>query len=140
MRPELQLYVHVLAATALFGSLATVAVLGVAGRRLPRREALAVASLRATLAVAVPAWALMFVFGSWTRSKEGVPSSTEWLRIGIGVAVAGIAVLLVLSAVAYAWTRRPGSAGLPGLLALVSGGYLVALAVALWVMTTKLPS
>jgi hypothetical protein len=140
MRPELLLYVHVLAATVLFGSLATLAVLGAAGRRRVEREALAVASLRATLAVAVPAWVLMFVFGSWARSKEGVPSSTAWLGIGVGIATAGIAVLLALSAIAYAWTRRPESAGPPAVLALLSAGYLVALAVAWWVMTTKLPA
>ena len=141
MRPEAQLFLHVLGATALFGAVAAAAIIGLSGRLYPEHgRILAPASLLATLAVAVPAWALTVVFGSWTKSKEGIPGSTEWLRIGNAIATAGVLVLLAATALSYAWTRRPEDARLPGTLALVSIAYLGALGVAWWVMTAKVPS
>jgi hypothetical protein len=138
VRPDAQLFLHVLGATSLFGGVAAVAILALAGRRRPQHASpLAAASLVATLAVAVPAWALTVVFGSWTKSKEGLPGSIGWLRIGNGIATAGILVLLVLAGCAYGWSRRPADRRLPAVLVLVSLGYLAALGVAWWVMTAK---
>lgn len=140
MRPDLQLFLHVLGAVALFGAVAAVAILGFAGRRPDGRARLAGASLRTLIFVAVPAWAVMLAFGSWTKSKEGLPGGIEWLKIGSAIAAAGIAVLLATAAIAYAWTRRPSDGRLPLALGVLATGYLAALAVAWWVMSAKVPT
>jgi hypothetical protein len=141
VRPEALLFLHILGAISLFGAVTATAILGVAGARGPGRGTnLARASLMATIAVSVPAWALTVVFGSWTKSREGIPGSTEWLRIGNGIATAGVLVLLAVAAFSYAWTRRPADPRLAGAVALVSLAYLAALGVAWWVMTAKVPS
>ena len=137
MRPELQLFLHVAAATALFGAIAALSVLGLATRRLVDHVPVAKAALATTIAVAVPAWIVMLVFGSWTKSREGLSGSIDWVRIPNGIALAGIAVLLAASALAYAWLRRPSSRGLPLALGLLAAGYLVALGVAWWLMSAK---
>jgi hypothetical protein len=82
----------------------------------------------------------MLVFGSWTKSREGWPNTIEWLRLGIGIAVAGIFVLLAIAALSFAWLRRPSTTWLPTAVGALSAGYAVALGVAWWVMTTKVPS
>jgi len=140
MRPDAQLFLHVLAATALFGSTLTLIVLGLAGGRVAERRPLAFGALVTTLAVGVPSWAVMLAFGSWTESDEGWPSGLRWLDIGHGVADAGIVVLLVLAALSYFWLRRPASARLGSAVGLVAFGYALALGVAWWLMTTKVPS
>jgi hypothetical protein len=140
MRPEAQLFLHVLSATALFGSALALMVLGLAGGRVAERRPLARGALATTLAVGVPSWAVMLAFGTWTESDEGWPSGLKWLDIGHGVADAGIVVLLALAGLSYAWLRRPSSARLGPAVGLVALGYAVALGVAWWVMTTKVPS
>jgi hypothetical protein len=80
---------------------------------------------------------LTLVFGAWTKSKEGLPDGISWVDLGVGVAQAGIVVLLASAALAYAWFRRPGNTRLPLALGLVSTGYLLALGVAWWVMSAK---
>ncbi len=140
MRPDAQLFFHVLGAASLFGGVAVLAALGFAGRRSAHGPALARAGLLTTLAVAVPAWALTVVFGSWAKSREGIPGSVEWLRIGNGIASGGIVALLAEAALAYAWTRRPDDRRLPVALLAVATAYLGALGVAWWVMTAKVPS
>jgi hypothetical protein len=140
MRPDLQLFLHVLGATALFGSLGTVATLGLAARWRAEQAALATAALVTTIFVAVPSWVVMLVFGAWTKSKEGLPGSVSWIELGNGIAQAGIVVLLAACALAYWWMRRPASAWQPLVLGLVSSGYLIALGVAWWAMTAKVPS
>jgi hypothetical protein len=139
MRPDAQLYLHILAATALFGATITLVAFAVAGRR-GARHPLALGSLAVTLGVAVPSWVVMLVFGSWTKSREGWPSNLEWLRLGIGIAVAGIFVLLAIAALSFAWLRRPSTTWLPSAVGALSAGYAIALGVAWWVMTTKVPS
>jgi hypothetical protein len=140
MRPDFQLFVHVLAATALFGSFGALATFGLAGRGRPERARLATAALVTTFFVAVPSWGLMLVFGSWTKSKEGLPGGISWIDLGSGIASAGIVVLLAVSALGYWWLRRPTGSWQPLVLGLVSTGYLFALGVAWWAMTAKVPS
>jgi hypothetical protein len=82
----------------------------------------------------------MLVFGSWTKSREGLHGGISWIDIGSGVASVGIVVLLAVSALAYWWMRRPAGSWQPLLLGLVASGYLLALGVAWWVMTAKVPS
>ena len=111
MRPDAQLFLHILGATALFGSLLTVAVLGLVGRRRTEPASFAGASLVTTLAFAIPSWLLMFVFGSWTKSKEKLPDSVDWVKQPVTIAVAGIFVLVAAAGLAYSWRRSPKAAG-----------------------------
>jgi cytochrome bd-type quinol oxidase subunit 2 len=134
MRPEAQLFLHILAATALFGSLLTVAALGLSGRG---RAAFARAALITTLGFAVPAWVLMFAFGSWTKSKEHLPNSIGWISQPVAIAVAGIFVLVAAAGIAYSWRRRPDSSWQPVAVGLIALGYTVLLGVAWWMMTAK---
>jgi uncharacterized membrane protein len=137
MRPELQLFLHIVGATALFGSLLTVAVLGLTGRRQSDPASFAGASLVAIVGFAVPAWVLMFAFGSWTKSKEGLPDSVDWVSQPASIAVAGIFVLAAALGVASSWKRRPESTWQPLTLGLITLGYTVALGAAWWMMTAK---
>jgi hypothetical protein len=137
VRPHLQLFLHVAGAIALFGATATVATIGFAARHRAEQAQLARAALATLLLVAIPAWVVMLVFGSWTKSKEGIPGSIDWLRIGSDVAGAGIPLLLAATGVAYSWARRPGGRWQPSAVGLLASGYLAALAVAWWVMTAK---
>ena len=140
MRPDTQLFLHVLSATALFGSTLALMVLGLAGGRVAERRPLALGALATTLAVGVPSWAVMLAFGTWTKSDEGWPSGLQWLEIGTGVADAGIVVLLALAGLSYAWLHRPASTRLGPVVGLIAFGYAVALGVAWGVMTTQVPS
>ena len=140
MRPDAQLFLHVLSAMTLFGAFGAVAVMSVAGHRLPARPRLAQAAFATLLFAALPAWVGTFAFGSWTKSKEAVPDGTGWVQIGSGVASAGVVVLLVAIAISWSWTRKPGSRWQPLSVGVLSGGYLAALAVTWWVMTAKVPS
>ncbi len=107
MRPDAQLFLHIVGATALFGSLLTVAALGLVGRRQAEPTSFADASLVTTLGFGVPAWLLMFIFGSWTKSKEGLPNSVDWVKQPVSIAVVGIFVLVACAGVAFSWKRRP---------------------------------
>jgi hypothetical protein len=137
MRPDAQLFLHIVGATALFGSLLTVAVLGLVGRRQTEPASFAGASLVTTIAFAVPAWVLMFAFGSWTKSKEGLPDAIAWVEQPAAIAVAGIFVLVAAAGTAYSWKRSPESAWQPLALGLIALGYTVALGAAWWMMTAK---
>ncbi|HEX4518615.1 MAG TPA: hypothetical protein VH063_03440 [Gaiellaceae bacterium] len=137
MRPEFQLFLHVAGATALFGAIATLCVLGLSAGRVVAQGLLARAALVTTIAVGVPSWIVMLAFGSWTKSKEGLSGSIGWLSTPIAIAGAGIFVLLAAAALSYAWWRRPASSWQPLALGVISGGYIVALGVAWWMMTAK---
>jgi hypothetical protein len=136
---DVELFVHVLAAIVLFAAIGAVAVITLATAKVADQGILARASLGTLLLGAVPAWLAMFVFGSWTKSTEHW-GDTRWLSIGSGIAGAGIAILLVSCAVAYAWTRKPAGGWQPVALRTLTLVYLVALGVAWWVMSAKAPS
>jgi hypothetical protein len=140
MRPDFQLFLHVLGAAALFGSTLCLVVLAAASRSRAEPRPLAFGALATTLAVAIPAWVLMLAFGHWTKSKEGWPSGLDWLQLGTGIADAGLLVLLASAGLSFAWLRRPAAAWLPGALGLLAAAYTFALGVGWWVMTTKVPS
>ena len=137
MRPELQLFLHVLGAITLFGAIATLGVLGLTAGRFAHQGLLARAALITTIAVGVPAWVVMLTFGSWTKSREGLPGSVGWIHGPSAVAFAGMVVLLASAALSYSWLRRPASGWLPSVLGLIAAGYMLALGVAWWMMTAK---
>ena len=139
MRPHLPLFLHVLGAIGLCGALATVALLSWRGRRAAPSAVLASTAFWTLLVLATPSWLVLFIFGAWTKSKERLPSDVGWLRIGSAIANAGVAVLLLATGSAYAWSRVPGRRSLATATGLLASIYLAALAVAWWVMTAKVP-
>ena len=137
MRPDVQLFLHVAGATALFGATATVAIIGLTARQHAEQLRLARAAFATTLVVGIPSWVMTLVFGSWAKSKEDLPDSLDWLRIGSGVVDAGILFLLAAAGISYAWIRRPENGRLPLAAGILAVLYVAALAVAWWVMTAK---
>jgi hypothetical protein len=140
MRPDAQLFLHVLGATVLFGATAAVAVLGLAGRTYGNPLPLARAAFRTLLFLVIPAWALTVAFGTWTDSKENLPDGLAWVDIGVRVTDVGLLLLLVTTALAFRWQRRPQTAWAASAVGALATLYLVALAVAWWVMTAKVPT
>jgi uncharacterized membrane protein len=140
MTAHVQLFFHILGAVGLFGAVSAIAVMALAARRVSDAAPLASGSLSATIFVAAPSWAATFVFGYWAKSKEGWPDSLTWLKLAIDVANVGVIVVLALAGLSYAWLRRPASSRLPLLLGIVSVAYVLALGVAWWAMTAKVPS
>jgi hypothetical protein len=136
---EAQLFLHVLGAIALFGSLAAVAVLALFGRHRDEQLPFARASFATLLAVAIPAWVVMLAFGYWTKSEMNWPDGLGWIDLGAGIADLGLLVLLAAAALNYVWTRRPTDGWPVTVLGAVTGLYLVALAVAWWAMSAKVP-
>jgi hypothetical protein len=140
MRPELQLFVHVLAATVLFGATATVAILALAARGRAEQLPFARAAFGTLLLLGVPAWVLTLAFGEWILSKANWPEDLAWIEIGRAVADGGLLVLLVCTGLAYWWTRRPDKAWVATAVAVLACLELVALGVTWWVMTAKVPT
>jgi hypothetical protein len=137
---ETQLFVHILGAITLFGATGTVAVLALVARGREEQQALARASFLTLLALALPSWVVMFVFGSWTKSEQNVSDEAGWIELGFRISDAGLIVLLVSTALAYRWTRRPVRGWPVTVVAVLACLYLVALAVAWWAMSAKVPS
>jgi hypothetical protein len=140
IRPDawnLPLFLHVFAAIALFGATAAALTLAWAGRRPGSPSALARGAFGTLLVVALPAWALMFVFGSATKSKEHLPSGVNWVDVPAMIASVGLIVLLAATGSAFSWRRNPAGTWQPRAVAGLSAAYIVALAFAWWVMTAK---
>jgi hypothetical protein len=137
VRPDswnLPLFLHVLGAVTLVGSVAAAAL--AAGRShaspLLRRVAFS------TLAwVVLPAWVLMRVAGQWIDSKEDVPGDPAWLGIGFMVGDIGLVVLLVTAIVGWWATRRVDKRWPAQTVTILASLYLAALLVAMWAMSAK---
>ena len=137
---DTQLFLHVLGAITLFGATAAVTVLALFGRNRDEQLPLARAAFFTLLLLAIPSWVVTLVFGEWAKSSESWPDGVGWIDLGAGIANAGLLVLLVAGGLSYAWTRRPVRGWPVTALGTVTGLYLVALAVAWWVMSAKVPS
>ena len=138
---NLALFLHVLGATVLFGALLVFVALVLLGRRRPERRRLL---FRTWLFLVLPAYIAMRVGAEWiySREKKDLPGLDDagWIGTGYIVADAGAVLLLVVGISAFFAARREGR----GRAALVAGGisaiYLAALAVAMFVMSTKHPT
>ncbi len=130
------LFLHVVGAVTLFGSVLAVTILSLAAIRLAPEQAQLVRRIGfwTTLALTVPAWILMYGGGAWVLDREGFDPDPGWVDAGLHIAD-GAAVLTVLLLV-FGWlsTRRPR---LGGVLAGLATIYLVALAVAWFFMSAK---
>ena len=149
---NLPLFLHVLGAMALVGTLLAVAVAMLLGwrRTEPERSvALTRFGLWTIIAGAVPSYIVMRVGAQWTEAeqfgdlegtaKEAVEDST-WLGIGYITAELGLLLLLVsliLAIIGLRRTRRGGGTGLGRAVGIIATLLLAAYVVAVWAMTVK---
>jgi hypothetical protein len=138
IRPDswnLPLFLHILGATILFGTTATVAVAGFACRSRPQHaQLLARVAQRTFMLGIVPAYLLMRLAAQWILDRE-FPNGHEpgWVGVGFIVSDAG-AILLILVGILLAARRDRVMLAVPVLTAL----YLIALGVA-WVAMSGKP-
>jgi hypothetical protein len=137
------LFLHVLGAMVLVGSLVTAALAVVLGWRRDARTLTRVAS-RTLLLGALPGYIVMRVGAQWIYSKEGFSGDNDPAWVGIGYITADVGALLllislILTGLAARRLRRADSE--KSTLGRVGGAItlvlVVAFVVAIWAMTTK---
>jgi hypothetical protein len=129
------LFLHILGATLLFGTVATVAIAGFASRSHAGYEQLLARVAQRTFVLGiVPAYILMRVGAQWIDSKE-FPNGGEpgWVGVGFIVSDAGVILLLIVG-ILLAVRRQRVLLAVPLLTAL----YVIALGVA-WVAMSGKP-
>jgi len=139
------LFLHVLGAMLLLGTLATVAYVTIAGWRSPERAgALSRFGLKALLIAVFPAYLLMRIGAQWTESQENFPDDFDPAWIGIGYITADIGALfvlisIILSAIGLRRSREDStrSVSLARIVGVISVVLLAAYVVAVWAMTAK---
>jgi hypothetical protein len=145
IRPDewnLPLFLHVLGALTLIGTLALALTLLVAAWRGDSRENLRWA-LRSLLLGVLPAWVLLRGSAEWIAEKEGFHDIDEppaWIDVGYIATDAGFLLIVISSLLAwFAYRRSEAGAGSATVrVATVLIGLLIAVnLVALWAMTTK---
>ena len=137
IRPEswnFPLFLHVLGATAVTGATAAAFVLAVSSRRWPWLRLI----LARTMFLAVfPAWVLMRLGGAWEDSRSSIGDGSTWLGIGYIVGDAGFVLLIVAMILSAVGRRGPERRWPISAVAAITGVYLAALLVAMFVMTGK---
>jgi len=129
------LFLHILGATLLFGTVAAVAIAGFASRSHAGYEQLLARVAQRTFVLGiVPAYILMRVGAQWIDSKE-FPNGDEpgWVGTGFIVSDAGVILLLIVG-ILLAVRRQRVLLAVPVLTAI----YVVALGVA-WVAMSGKP-
>ena len=134
---DLPLFLHVLGAIVLFGAAGAVTMLAWASKRGQNLPTLARGAFGTLLLCALPAWVVLFVFGSSTMTKEHLPDGINWVDVPAAIAGVGLLVLLAATGAAFAWSRRPQGTWQPRAVGVLCGAYIFALAFAWWVMTAK---
>jgi hypothetical protein len=141
IRPDswnLPLFLHVLGAILLFGTTATVAIVGFAGRaRTDHAAMLARIGLRTFLLGVIPGWVLMRAGAAWIADKEFPDKTPGWVDVGLVVSEPGALLLIVLGVLAWAATRRQGGGRVALVVPILATIYLVALGIAWWAMSAK---
>jgi len=141
IRPDswnLPLFLHVLGAILLFGTTATIAIVGFAGRSQPTyAPMLSRIAFRTFLFGIVPAFVLMRVGAGWIVDKEFSNNEPGWVGVGFVVSEPGAILLLVMGILAWVASRRQGVGKAALTVPILAGLYLIALVVAWWAMTTK---
>ena len=133
---DFPLFLHVLGAVLLFGGVASISVLSVAGLRVEAHAPLLrTLAFRTTLLLVWPSFVLMRAGAQWILSREGLDKDTpDWVGVGYIVSDVGVIVLLVLTLLGWLSLRRRGAAPWFAGLSVV---YLVALGVAWFAMSAK---
>jgi hypothetical protein len=143
---NLPLFLHVLGAGLLVGSLLVVAAAILLGwRQTEAGEAAALTrfGLRALLLAVVPTYVLMRVGAQWTEAAEDLPEEVEdsaWLGIGYITADLGavlIIISIVLAAIGLRRLRDRPAVGLGRAVGIIAVLLLAAYLVAMWAMTAK---
>ena len=141
IRPEswnLPLFLHVLGAILLFGTTATIAILGFAGHARTQHAAmLARIGLKTFLLGVIPGWILMRTGAAWIVDKEFPDKTPGWVDLGFVVSEPGALVLIVVGVLAWAATRRQGAGRVALVVPVLATIYLVALGIAWWAMSAK---
>jgi hypothetical protein len=133
---NLPLFLHVLGAIALFGSVATVALVSLAAEREPGQTAFGrKLSFVTMFAVVWPSFLAMRVGAQWIYDKEDISGFPGWVAVGAVVGDGGILVMLGLTLLC--WLALRGRARAARLVPALAGLYLLALVVAWWAMSAK---
>ena len=135
---DLPLFLHVLGAMVLVGTLATVAVALLASSGPEHSPTLRRLAFRSLLLVGLPAFVAMLASGEWITHKEGLGGENDptWFVIGIivGDLTALLLVVSILLAGIASWKSKHGLGRAAGALVTVA---LLASLVAVWAMTAK---
>jgi hypothetical protein len=140
------LFLHVLGAGLLVGTLLVVAAAILLGWRQTEAEEAAAFTrfgLRALLLGVVPTYVLMRIGAQWTEAAEDLPEEVEdstWLGIGYITADLGailIIVSIVLAVIGLRRLRRGPALALGRAVGIISALLLAAYLVAMWAMTAK---
>ena len=146
IRPDevnLPLFLHVLGAMLLVGTLFAVALATAIGwRRSDDAAGLTRFSLLTLLIGVLPSYILMRIGAQWTEAEQDYPDDFDaaWIGIGYITADAGallIIVSIVLSAIGLLRLRRGSGVRFGRTVGVVSTLLLVAYLVAVWAMTVK---
>ena len=132
------LFVHVLGAIVLAGSIGAVIVLAVAVRKRRAQGALlSRVAFRTLIFVAVPSWIVMRVGAQLIVDKEFPDKAPGWVGVGFAVSEPGLILLIALGILAWRSARRGGVGHASVAVAILAPVYLAALAVAWWAMSAK---
>ena len=142
---NLPLFLHVLGAMLLVGSLLAIAFTTIVGWRAPERApGLGRFAFKTLLIGVLPSWILMRVAAQWTVSEAGYSDDFEptWLGLGYITAEAGGLLILISAILAGIGLRKSrtdavGSVRFSRIVGVVSILLLAAYLVAVWAMTAK---
>ena len=125
------LFVHVLGAMVLVGSVTAAAVAQLAPIGPSYADALRRFSFRTMLFVAIPSWFLMAIGAQWIYDKEFPDSSDDptWIGIGFMTREAG-GLLLLIATICAGIASRKSKSGLAK-----ASGIIAAIALAAWIVT-----
>jgi hypothetical protein len=129
---ELAMFVHVLGAMVLVGTLVVV-VVAMAGHNLRL-------AFRTLLIGVIPSWIVMRVAAQWNFSEGGwdeVEPEPDWIGIGFATSEGTFVLLIAATVCAGIAARRARGSGLRTATLVLVGISLVAYVVAIWAMTTK---
>jgi hypothetical protein len=135
IRPDdwnLALFVHILGAMALVGSLALVAT-SIAADNLRL-------GFRVLWIAVIPSWIVMRVAAQWIASKENIDDldpEPDWVGIGYATSEGSFLLLIIATICAGIAARRARGGGLRTATLVLVGISLVAYVVAIWAMSTK---
>jgi len=141
IRPDswnLPLFLHVLGATLLFGTTATVAIAGFAARaRRDHSALLARIVLRTFLLGVIPSWILMRAGAAWIGDKEFPDKTPGWVDFGFIVSEPGAILLIIVGILAWLAARKQGVGRAAVAVPVLASIYLVALGIAWFAMSAK---
>ena len=132
------LFLHVLGAIVLAGSIGAVTVLGLAVRKRGAHAAmLSRVAFRTLIFVVLPSWIVMRVGAQLIADKEFPDKTPGWVDVGFVVSEPGLVLLIALGALAWVSARRGGVGRASMAVTILAPVYLAALAVAWWAMSAK---